>query len=226
MKPRLVIVTLLVFALAVPASMLAQGSDTVVPVYRNSKVLMIIREGRSYDPDLMIKMEVGTMMGLLKKAGFGVDVASLSGQDVSGPTQKIEKVLRLSEVKLDDYVGVIIPCMAIPEAIASPEMVKTIKDVVAKGKPIAASNGGVTVLGKAGVLKGRKFAFGKDPSEPEAKDYFDITDLEGATYSGTGVVQDGKIITGGACPSSEVNHGVQNKTFELTQTFIAAIKPK
>lgn len=192
----------------------------------SSKVLMIIREGRSYDPDLMIKMEVGTMMGLLKKAGFGVDVASLSGQDVSGCTQKIEKLLRLSEVKLDDYVGVIIPCMAVPEAIASPEMVTTVKDVLAKGKLIAASNGGVTVLAKAGVLKGRKFAFGRDPSDPEFKHYIDITDLEGATYSGTGIVQDGKIITGGACPSSEANHGVQNRTFELTKTFIAAIGAK
>jgi len=191
-----------------------------------SKVLMIIREGRSHDPDLMIKMEVGTMMVLLKKAGFGVDVTSLSGQDVSGCSQKIEKLLRLSEVKLDDYVGVIIPCMGVPEAIASPEMVTTVKDVLAKGKLIAASNGGVSVLGKAGVLKGRKFAFYTGPSDPEFKGFFDITDLEGATYSGQGVVQDGKIITGGACPSTEAYRGLQNRTFELTQAFIAAIGSK
>jgi len=65
-----------------------------------SKVLMIIREGRLYDPDLSIKMEAGTMMVLLKNAGFGVDVASVYGEGdpVSGPTQKIEKLLRLSEV--------------------------------------------------------------------------------------------------------------------------------
>ena len=188
-----------------------------------SKVLMIIREGRSADPDLMIKMEVGTMMVLLKKAGFGVDVTSLSGQDVIGPTRKIEKLLKLSEIKLEDYVGVIIPCMGIPEAIASPEMVTTVKDVVAKGKLIAASNGGVTVLAKAGVLKGRKYAVYTGPSDPEFKRYFDMSDLEGATYSGPGIVQDGKIITGGGCPSSEANRGIQNRTFELTQTFIAAI---
>ena len=192
----------------------------------DSKVLMIIREGPSHDPDLMIKMEVGTMMLLLKKAGFGVDVTSLSGQDFSGCSQKIEKILKLSEIKLEDYVGVIIPCMGIPEAIVSPEMVTTVKDIQAKGKLIAASNGGVTVLAKAGVLKGRKFAFGRDPSDPEFKHYIDITDLEGATYSGTGVVQDGKIITGGACPASEAYHGIQNRTFELTKTFIAAIGAK
>jgi len=192
----------------------------------SSKVLMIIREGRSYDPDLMIKMEVGTMMLLLKKAGFGVDVTSLSGQDVIGPTQKIEKLLKLSEIKLEDYVGVIIPCMGIPEAIASPEMVTTVKDVLAKGKVIAASNGGVIVLAKAGVLKGRKYTFGKDPADSDFKNYFATTDLEGAIYSGQGVVQDGKIITSGGCPSAEAYHGFQNRTFELTQTFIAAIGAK
>ena len=192
-----------------------------------SKVLMIIREGRLYDPDLSIKMEVGTMMVLLKKAGFGVDVTSVLGEGdpVSGRSQKIEKLLRLSEVKLDDYVGVIIPCMG-AENVASPKMVTTIKDVLAKGKPIAASYGAVAVLAKAGVLKGRKFAFMLNPSDPLFKDYFDMTDFEGATYSGPGVVQDGKIITSGGCPITEANRGIQNRTFELTQTFIAAIKPK
>ena len=207
-----------------PASTQAAAKDA--PLLSGPKVLMIIREGSPHDPDLMIQMEVGTMMRLLKKAGFGVDVASLSGQDVSGPTQKIEKVLRLSDVKLDDYVGVIIPCMGVMEGIASPEMVKVVRDVVAKGKPIAASNGGATVLGKAGVLKGRKYAFAIYPSEPQFKQFFDATDLEGATYSGTGVVQDGKIITAGGCPRSELYLGRQNRTLELTQTFIAAIKPK
>ena len=192
----------------------------------SSKILMIIREGHSHDPDLMIKMEVGTMVALLKKAGFGVDVTSLSGQDVSGCSQKIEKLLRLSEVKLDDYVGVIIPCMGGEDGIASPKMVTTVKDVLAKGKPIAASNGAVGVLAKAGALQGRKFACGINPSTPFFKDYFDMTDFEGATYSGPGVVQDGKIITGGACPIMEAIRGIQNTTFELTQTFIAAIGSK
>jgi putative intracellular protease/amidase len=155
-----------------------------------------------------------------------VDVTSVSGQnDVSGRSQKIENLLRLSEVKLDDYVGVIIPCMG-AEDVTSPKMVTTVKDVLAKGKPIAASYGAVAVLAKAGVLKGRKFAFMLNPSDPLFKDYFDMTDFEGATYSGPGVVQDGKIITGGTCPISEAYRGIQNRTFELTQTFIAAIKPK
>jgi hypothetical protein len=36
MKPRFVVAVLVVIALAVPTSMLAQGSDTVVPVYKES----------------------------------------------------------------------------------------------------------------------------------------------------------------------------------------------
>jgi putative intracellular protease/amidase len=108
---------------------------------------------------------------------------------------KIEKLMRLSEVKLDDYVGVIIPCMGGEDGVASPRMVTTVKGVLAKGKPIAASYGAIVVLAKAGVLKGRKFAHMIDPSDPYFKDYFDMTDFEGATYSGPGVVQDGKIIT-------------------------------
>lgn len=192
----------------------------------DKKVLMIIREGRSGDPDLMIKMEVGTVNLLLKKAGYGVVITSLSGQDISGPARKIEKLMKLSEVKLDDYGGVIIACMGIPEPIASPEMVAMIKDALAKGKPVAAINGAVPVLAKAGVLKGKKYAFYAGPADSDFGKYFVMTDLEGAIYSGQGVVQDGKIITCGGCPSSESNRGIQNRTFELTQTFIKAIGPK
>ncbi len=77
------------------------------------KVLMIVREGYSTDLDLAIKMEVGVMDTVLKKAGYEVVVASTSGQPILGPTQRIEKVSRLSEIKLNDYAGVIMPCMGV-----------------------------------------------------------------------------------------------------------------
>src|SRR4030042_1568452 len=90
------------------------------------KVLMVPREGYSTDLDLMIKMEVGVMNVLLKGAGFEVDIATTSGQTILGPTQKIEKVLRLSEVNVNDYVGIIMACMAVgmfPGPPVSPEAV-------------------------------------------------------------------------------------------------------
>jgi len=194
-----------------------------------SKVLMIPREGYSRDLDLMLKMEVDVMTQLLKKAGFQVDIATTSGSPIIGPTQKIVKVLRLVDTKLDDYVGVIMPCMAVgafPGPPVSQETVVIVKKALADGKPVAASTFSVIILAEAGLLKGKKYAFSRDPLKTDAN--FAFTDLrfEGAIYDGPGVVQDGKIITSGACPWMEKGYGMQNKAAELTQTFIAALGGK
>ena len=98
------------------------------------KVLMIPREGYSADLDLMLKMDVGVMTLLLKGAGFQVDVATDSGQAILGQTEKIEKVMRLSEIKLDDYVGIIMPCMAVgwfPGPPVSSQAVAIVKKALA-----------------------------------------------------------------------------------------------
>jgi putative intracellular protease/amidase len=193
------------------------------------KVLMIPREGYSDDLDLMIKMEVGVMTLLLKNAGFEVHVATTSGQSIVGPTQKIEKVMRLSEIKLDDYVGIIMPCMAVgffPGPPVSSEAVAIVKKALADDKPVAAALWSGIILAEAGVLKGKKYALARDPLKTTQRSTRTDPRFEGAIYSGTGVVQDGKIITSGACPHAEFLLGMQNRTVELTQTFIAAIGPK
>lgn len=193
------------------------------------KVLMIPREGYSQDLDLMIKMEVGVMTLLLKRAGFQVDIATTSGFPIIGPTEKIEKVLRLVDIKSDDYVGVIMPCMAVgafPGPPVSPEAVVIVKKALVDGKPVAASTFSVIILAEAGLLKGKKYAFSRDPLKTDAN--FKLTDLrfEGAIYGGPGVVQDGKIITSGACPFMERGYGLQSRVVELTKTFITAVGPK
>ena len=193
------------------------------------KVLMIPREGYSNDLDLMLKMEVGVMTLLLKRGGFQVDVATPSGQPIIGPTEKIEKVSRLGDIKLDDYVGVIMPCMSVghhPGPPVSPEVVAIVKKTIADGKPVAASLWSAIILAEGGVLKGKKYALSRNPLQTDAN--FKRTDLrfEGAIYSGAGVVQDGKIITSGGCPWAERAVGTQNRTVELTQTFIKAIGAK
>jgi putative intracellular protease/amidase len=187
-----------------------------------SKVLMFLRDGESYDLDLMLKMEVGTMTMLLKKAGFQVDVASSSGQPLAGPHEKIEKVMRLSEVKLDDYMGIIIPCLNIRKGTVTPEAVEVVKKALADGKPVAAAMSAITILAGADLLKGKKYAFFDDPLKRGSPDLR----FADAIYSGRAPVQDGKIITSGGCPASERYLGVQNRTLELTQMFIAAIKSK
>jgi putative intracellular protease/amidase len=193
------------------------------------KVLMIPREGYSRDLDLMIKMEVGVMSLLLKRAGLEVDIATTSGQPILGPTEKIEKVMRLADIKLNDYAGVIMPCMAVgafPGPPVSPETVEIVKKALSENKPVAASTFSTIILAEAGLLKGKKYAFARDPLKMDAN--FKLTDLrfEGAIYGGPGVVQDGKIITSGACPFMEKGYGLPSKTVELTQKFIAAVGPK
>jgi len=193
------------------------------------KVLMIPREGYSTDLDLMIKMEVGVMTILLKGAGFEVDIATTSGQPMLGPTQKIEKVMRLSEVNVDNYVGVIMPCMAVgmfPGPPVSPEAVAIVKKALSDGKPVAAAANSSIILAEAGVLKGKKYAFLVDPlTTTETRKRTDPRFID-AIYSGPGVVQDGKIITSGVCPNLERVYAMQNGTVELTQKFIAAMGSK
>jgi hypothetical protein len=127
------------------------------------KVLMFLREGVTEDLDFMLKMEVGVMTMLLKEAGFQVDVASSSGQPLAGQHEKIEKVMRLSETKLDDYMGIIIPCLNIRKGTVTPEAVAVIKKALADGKPVAANMSAGTIFAGADLLKGKKYAFIDDP---------------------------------------------------------------
>jgi len=191
------------------------------------KVLMIPREGYSTDLDLVIKMEVGVMTTLLKNAGFEVDIATTSGQPILGPTQKIEKVLRLAEINLDNYVGVIMPCMAVgmyPGPPVSHEAVSIVQKTLADGKPVAAASNSTIILADAGVLKGKKYAYYDDPLKTSQTRTRTDPRFKGAIYSGPGVVQDGKIITSGVCPVLASRHGMQDGTVELTQKFIASIR--
>jgi putative intracellular protease/amidase len=194
-----------------------------------AKILLIPREGSSLDLDLMIKMEVGVMAVLLKNAGFEVDMATTSGQPILGPTQKLDKIMRLADVNLSNYQGIILACMAVgafPGAPVSQEAVALVKQALSEGKPVAANSNSGTVLAEAGVLKGKKFAFQRDPLK--TTEIFKTTDLRftDAIYSGTGVVQDGKIITSGVCAYIELRSGMENMTNKLTRAFIAELGSK
>lgn len=194
-----------------------------------SKVLLIPREGESGNLDVMLKKEVGVMTDLLQKAGFKVVVANVSGQPIEGIMRTLKPDLKLSEVKVDDYVGVILPCMAVgllPGPPVSPVAVSIVKQAVAKGKPVAAALGSVYILAEAGVLKGRRYAFADDPLiELPGIRKKDLR-FEGAIYSGLGVVRDGRIITSGVCPATEGWLGRPDCTPELTGAFIAELGRK
>ena len=191
------------------------------------KVLLIPREGYSADLEYMLWKEVWPMRFMLMRAGFKVEVATASGFRIISPGRDLEPDLRLDEVKVADYVGFIMPCMAvggIPGPPVAPEAVAIVKQAVAEGKPVAAQFGSVVILAQAGILKGKKYAFFSDPLKPTPRRKFTDSRFADAIYSGRGVVQDGNIITSGTCPFLAKVFGAPDGTSKLTQTFIAGLK--
>jgi putative intracellular protease/amidase len=193
------------------------------------KVLLIPREGFSADLEYMLWKEVWAMTLMLMKAGFKVEVATASGMLIISPGRDLKPDLRLDEVKVADYVGFIMPCMAvggIPGPPIAPEAVAMVKQAVAEGKPVAAQFGSVIILAQAGILKGKKYAMFWDPLKPNPFRKHTDPRFADAIYSGRGVVQDGNIITSGTCPYLARVFGAPDGTSELTQTFIAELKKK
>lgn len=180
------------------------------------KVLLFIRKGTSHRIELMLKEEVGVMTSMLEEAGFEVIVATASGEPIKAQTREFIPDLELADVKVNDYVGIIMPCMAkgaVPSWHASSEEILLVKEAVAQGKPIAAQQGAIIILAEAGVLVGKKYTYYFDPE-------WGNNSFVGAIYSGVGVIQDGNIITSSNCPYLAFGDG----TSELTKLFIETIK--
>ena len=180
----------------------------------NGKVLIILREGRVSIPTGTIPLstnEAATMKNMLEEAGFEVVMASVSGQNYRYKDITFKSILKLSDVKINDYVGFVFPCMELSNAIALPEELALAKQVAAEGKTIAAQHKGVQILAEAGVLAGRRYTYTSERSWDER--------FAGAVYDGNGIVQDGNIITSGRCPSYN-----PKQTAELIQAFVAVLQ--
>jgi len=183
------------------------------------KVLLFIRKGICHNIELMLKEEVGVMTSMLEEAGFEVIVATASGEPIEAQTTKLMPDLELADIKVNDYVGIIMPCMAKPDWQASPEEILLVKEAVAQGKPIAAQYGAIFILAEAGVLVGKKYTYFFDPHWGVKYKSF-----VGAIYSGVGVIRDGNIITSANCPYAARYYGRDDGTSELTKLFIETIK--
>jgi putative intracellular protease/amidase len=157
-------------------------------VRSKGKVLLILHGG-GMSVDYMITNEFRVMKKTLTDAGFTVVVATVDGQPV-GQTISVKPDLKLSDVHVTDYKGFIVPCMN--AGVIPDESVRIVKEALAQGKPIAAQNGAVRVLGMADGLKGRNFTI--------SAEFAGGTSLWGGTYSGIDVMEDGNIITSGTCP--------------------------
>jgi putative intracellular protease/amidase len=184
------------------------------------RVLLIVREGKFLaDVEFMLSNEVDVITNLLNRAGFELKVASPSGQPIVAAAKTLKPDLKLSDVKMGDYAGFIIPCISIMDPLPA-GFVPSIKDAIAKGKPVAAQTGGVFALAEAGVLSGKKYS---GVRVPDKKRYPGFKD---AIYSGTGIVQDGHLITSAVCPMTAKQTGLPDGTTLFAQAFIAELLKK
>jgi putative intracellular protease/amidase len=209
-------------------SMLIIGvtSSSISELYsqESNKVLLFIQDG-SVDLEFMLKKEVGVMKDILEQSGFEVTIATVSGEPIVAGSIKLKPDLKLGDVSVTDYVGFILPCMAASDAsgaLLAIEAVTMVKNAAAEGKPVAAQLGSVLILARAGVLIDKKYAFA-DSEDLNANLSPDLKDC-GGIYNGTGVIQDGNIITSGVCPYWARMSELQDGTQELSQTLIKVIK--
>jgi putative intracellular protease/amidase len=181
----------------------------------SKKIFMYVRDG-SRDLDLMLTQEVGVMRTMLEDAGYTVDIATPADAPMVADSASLNPTIKLADVRIEHYAGVILPCMAPAQGHEMPARVDELAaEAVALGLPFAASRGSVTTLAKAGGVENRQFAFAADPEgRPE---------FAGGTFLGTGVVSDQQISTAGICPLASRSLDLPDGTVDLTRSFIKSL---
>jgi 4-methyl-5(b-hydroxyethyl)-thiazole monophosphate biosynthesis len=175
-----------------------------------AKVLLLLREGSS-DLQFMLSREVGVMLRVLEAAGYEVTAASASGRAMGRGALKIRPDLKLTEIRIADFAGLLLPSLAVGLTAPIPDnLVEIVRRAAVSRIPVAAQHGSVVVLQRAGVLKKKRYAFEHGVF------------AEG-TYAGTGVVRDGNIITSGTCPYRARDTGRPDGTSALTRLLIQAL---
>lgn len=200
--------------LAVLFSTLVAGSQGA------PKVLLLVRDQGSDQLEYMLVNEVGPMKKILRDAGFEVRIASVSGRTIKTDSIDVTPDYTLKDLTIDDYAGFMLPCMT-NDSVPS-ELVTFVRKIVNKGKPVAAQMGAIHVLGHAGALSGKKFAFAEEKDDNVGM----YPALKGGIYSGRGVVKDGVIVTSGTCPWMAKLHGHQDGTTELTRTLVDVMRTR
>jgi putative intracellular protease/amidase len=186
------------------------------PATPRHQVLIILAE-KSQGMAYMLKNEVMVMVDTLENAGIDAVLASPTGKILEGDTVTITPDLKLADVKVEDYAGVIFACMAADWASPFyPEPLRVAQKAAALKKPIAAQVHGTFALSIAGVLDGKQYAL--------ASELNDIGLVPNGIYKGEGIVQDGNIFTSGICPFMARLTGKPDGTKELMQKFIDYIK--
>lgn len=184
----------------------------------SNKVLLFIRDG-SGDLNYTLTAEVGVMKQILEQSGFTVILATVSGKPLSTDSAHVTPDLKLSDVRVADYSGFILPCMHAGASLekVNPQAVRMVKEAILADKPIAVQHASIMTLARAGVLQGKQYTYHAEV------DVNDFPDFKGSVYRGTGVVRDGNIITSGICPYLGKLWGIEDGTEELARSLIDTI---
>jgi outer membrane protein assembly factor BamB len=178
---------------------------------RGRVLVILYRSDRDF-VEMAMSRELGAIRRALENAGFDVVTATASGEHIEGAVKSFQPDLGLADVRVENYVGVVVPCMVSndpPDARA----VSIVRQAWRLGKPVAAQDGGIPTLRDAGVLDGRHFA-----ADAQSSSLF-----PGALYSGTGVVVDGNLVTSGTCPFKADERNLPDGTAEMARKFISLL---
>ena len=204
-------------AIILLAAALLPLTTSVVIAEESQKVFMFVREG-SRDLNLMLKDEVNVMRQMLENAGYVVDIATPADEPMVAESVTLMPTVKLTDVNVSDYAGVILPCMAPAAGSPIPAKVDDIAEqAVAMGMPFAASRGSIVTLAKAGGLDNREYGFAAQVDVAKRPEFAN------GTFLGTGVVRDGNISTAGICPLSSRSQKLPDGTVGLTQSFIESL---
>jgi len=129
-------------------------------------------------------------MTILEKAGHDITIASLKKGPCKGAHGSIAvATVALAEVNTNDYAAVIFVGGGGSSIYFDDRIALLIaREMNADGKIVAAICLAPVILANAGVLKGKNATVWPDESK--------TIESKGAKYAGTGVVVDGKIVTG------------------------------
>lgn len=158
-----------------------------MPTMENARILIMSTNGFE-------QSELEYPLEQLRKAGATVHVATLDGKAIKGWDKKdwggtVEADLKISDVKVDDYIALVLPGGQInPDLLRVEEnAVQLVRNFVTSNKIVAAICHAPWLLIEAGVIKGRK-----------ATSYHSIrTDMEnaGAKWEDSEIAIDNGIIT-------------------------------
>jgi hypothetical protein len=99
-------------------------------------VLLIARGETTVGGQATLKVEiekqVDTIIDRLNALGYAVDVASESGELIQAGESTLKVDKKLADVEVQNYVGVIIPCMGEKEGAIPQRAVKIVQDMYSR----------------------------------------------------------------------------------------------